>query len=149
MNAATIKIDKIMLKKTSCSVKVKIDVEPNKTLHTSPDKFVDDAKIFMIKYPNARDPTEIIAITASPFIFTFCPPRRIKIAQIIVIGNVKSILFAKFKTVATDKAPNATCASPSPIKENLFKTKVTPKSDEQSAIKTPTIKAFITNGYSK
>ena len=39
-------------------------------------------------------------------------------------------------------APKATWERPSPINENRFNTKETPKSDEHKAIKTPTIKAY-------
>ncbi len=42
-------------------------------------------------------------------------------------------------------APKATWESPSPMKENLLRTRVTPKRDEQREIKIPTIKAYLTN----
>ena len=42
---------------------------------------------------------------------------------------------------AMDKAPKDTWESPSPMKEKRFSTSVTPSSDEQSAISTPTISA--------
>ena len=64
-------------------------------------------------------------------------------------GAVTGILHVKFKIPAIAKLRNATCERPSPIKENLFNTSVTPKRDEQSAIRTPTISAYRTNGYSK
>ena len=43
-------------------------------------------------------------------------------------------------------APNATWESPSPINEKRLSTRVTPSSEEQTAIKTPTISAYRTNG---
>ena len=49
------------------------------------------------------------------------------------------------KQISEGLARNATCERPSPIKENLLSTKVTPKSDEHKATKTPTIKAYCTN----
>ena len=52
-----------------------------------------------------------------------------------------------FKTDAAAIAPKATWDSPSPTKENLFNTRVTPSSEEHSAINTPTINAYLTNGY--
>ena len=64
-------------------------------------------------------------------------------------GMTNSILLLKFSTDAMAIAPNATWDSPSPIKENRFSTNVTPRREEQSAISTPTIKAYHTNGYWK
>jgi hypothetical protein len=58
-------------------------------------------------------------------------------------------VFARSKIVAMASAPNATCERPSPIYENLFNTNITPNSAEQSAIKVPTISAYLTNGYDK
>ena len=52
-------------------------------------------------------------------------------------------------TAAMAIAPNATCERPSPIYENLFNTRITPRSDEHSAISTPTMSAYLTNGYEK
>ena len=45
------------------------------------------------------------------------------------------------KTVARQIPPKATWESPSPIKENRLSTRVTPRREEQSETKTPTIKA--------
>ncbi len=45
--------------------------------------------------------------------------------------------------------PKATCDKPSPIKENLFRTSVTPSKEEHREIKTPTINAYLTNGNEK
>ena len=44
-------------------------------------------------------------------------------------------------TVARQIPPKATWESPSPIKEKRLSTRVTPSREEQSDIKTPTIKA--------
>ena len=52
-------------------------------------------------------------------------------------------------TVAMASAPNATCESPSPIKEYLLSTKVTPSNAEQSEISIPTTKAYLMNGKEK
>ena len=38
---------------------------------------------------------------------------------------------------------------PSPINEKRFNTRVTPRSEEQSAISVPAISAYLTKGYSK
>ena len=89
----------------------------------------------------ASAPTDIIAIAASPFIRVFCPVRKRSTAHTTVTGITISILFVRFSTDATAIAPNATCDKPSPIKEKRFRTSVTPRSDEQSAISTPTIRA--------
>ena len=68
-------------------------------------------------------------------------------ADIIVTGITMIALLVILNIDAMAIAPNATCESPSPIKENLFKTSVTPRSDEHKAIKVPTINAYLTNGY--
>ena len=80
-----------------------------------------------------------MAIEASPFILPPVPPFKRIIAAIIVTGSTSIILSVRLNTVATDTAPKATCESPSPINENLFKTRITPRSEEQSAISIPTI----------
>ena len=77
----------------------------------------------------------------------FCPVFSKRIAHIIVTGSINIILLEILSTDATAIAPNATCDNPSPINENLFKTSVTPRSEEHNAIKTPTINAYLTNGY--
>ena len=68
-------------------------------------------------------------------------------ALTVVITSTSGISFVSPATAATAMAPNATCESPSPMKEKRFSTSVTPNSDEQSAIRTPTISAYLTNGY--
>lgn len=100
---------------TSLLVSVRMEVEPNKVLHTSPVILADVEKIFKMRYPIARDPTESIAMAASPLIFVFCPPLNNKIATTTVIGITRTVSFAKFKMVATAIAPNATWDNPSPI----------------------------------
>ena len=116
-------------------------------LHTSPDILEPVENTFIRRYPTASAPTEIMAIAASPLIFVLCPVRRSKTAQITVTGITKSILLLMFSTEAMAIAPNATWESPSPIKEKRFRTSVTPRREEHSAIKTPTINAYHTNGY--
>jgi hypothetical protein len=51
-------------------------------------------------------------------------------------------LLDRFKTADIAIAPNATWESPSPIRENLRKTKVTPRREEESAIKIPAARAL-------
>ena len=65
----------------------------------------------------------------------------------MVTARMSGISFVSFITLAMAMAPNATWESPSPINENLRRTSVTPRSEEQSAMRTPTINAFLTNGY--
>ena len=97
----------------------------------------------------ASAPTEIIAMAASPLIFVFWPVHKRRIAQIIVMGRVRIMRSVRPTTAAMAIAPNATCERPSPIYENLFNTRITPSSDEHSAISTPTMSAYLTNGYEK
>ena len=97
----------------------------------------------------AIEPTEIMAIAASPWIFLLFPVLRISTALKIVIGRTRNISLVRLNTEAIQIAPNATWESPSPINENLFNTKVTPKREEQREIRTPTIKAYCTNGKLK
>jgi hypothetical protein len=75
------------------------------------------------------------------------PVLRSNIAHTIVTGIMNIFTLAIFNTVAIASAPNATCDKPSPMKENLFNTSVTPRSDEHKEISTPTISAYLTNGY--
>ena len=64
----------------SALVSVKINVEPNKVLHTSPERLAGGEKMFIKKYPIARAPVEIMATLASPFIFEFSFAHKIKTA---------------------------------------------------------------------
>ncbi len=141
-------MDKIPLSHTSFFLSVSIDVEPKRVEHTSPERLDEVENKFIKRYPNAREPTDIIAMAASPFIFVFCPVFKSSTAHIIVTGSTSTVAFASFNTPATATAPNATWDKPSPIKENLFSTNVTPSKEEQSAINTPTISAYLTKGYS-
>ena len=132
---------------TSPFVNVKIEVEPNNVLQTSPDKFAAVEKRFIIKQPIASAPTEIIAIMASPLIFVFCPVRSSSTALTIVIPIIRGIFSVIFNTVAIVIAPNATWERPSPMNEKRLSTRVTPRSEEHRAISTPTTSAQRTNGY--
>ena len=127
-----------------------MEVLPKSVLHTSPERLEDVLNIFIRRYPSASAPTEIMAMAASPFILAFCPALKITIALITVIGRITYILMEPSpRTAAIAIPPKATCDKPSPINESLLSTSVTPKSEEQSAISTPTIKAFCTNGLDK
>ncbi len=134
---------------TSLSVRVNIDVEPNKVVQTSPDTFELAEKMLRRRYPKASADTDNMAIAASPLIFAFCPDLSKTTAEIIVIGSVNNILSARLSTVPIAIAPKATWDSPSPIKENLLSTSVTPISDEHIAINKPTIIAYLTNECSR
>ena len=129
---------------TSAFVRVSIDAEPNSVLHTSPERFADVENKFIIRYPIASEPTEIMAIAASPLILVLFPVLSSNTAQITVAGRTKSISLVKFSTAAIAIAPKAVWESPSPINEKRFKTSVTPRSEEHRAISTPTIKAYRT-----
>ena len=134
---------------TSRMVSVRMEVDPNSVLHTSPERLEDVEKRLISRYPNASAPTEIMATAASPLILVFCPVRSSRIAQTTVTGSTRSISLVRFRTAAMDMAPKATWDSPSPIKENRLRTSVTPSSEEQRAIRIPTISAYLTNGYAK
>jgi len=110
-------------------------------LHTSPERLDEVEKRFISRYPMASAPTEIMATAASPLIFVFCPVRSSRTAQTTVTPSVRGISSVSPSTAAIAIAPKATWESPSPMKENLFSTSVTPRSDEQSAISTPTMSA--------
>lgn len=141
MNMDTTNTDNTALNHTSIFVNVRIEVEPNRTVHTSPLKLVEVENTFMSKYPMARAPTENMANVASPLILVFCPVRKSSMAQTTVIVKINGILFVTFKDVAMAIAPKATWESPSPMKEKRFSTKITPNKDEQRAINIPTMTA--------
>ena len=88
MNITTTRIDRIPLTHTSDFVSVRIDVEPNRVEHTSPETFPDVGNTFISKYPKARAPTDIIAIAASPFTFELLPFFSISIAVSTVSGRM-------------------------------------------------------------
>ena len=85
-----------------------MEVDPNSVLHTSPERLEEVEKIFINKYPIAKEPTEIIAMAASPLIFVFCPVRRSSTALIIVMTITSGISFVICKIAAIAIAPNAT-----------------------------------------
>ena len=147
MNIISTIIDNTIQSLTSDFVSVSIESEPNSVEHTSPDRFDEVEKMFIKRYPKASAPTEIMAIAASPFTFVFAPVRSSNIALTIVTGSTIIVSFVKLSTAAMAIAPKATCERPSPMKEKRLSTKVTPRSDEQSAIRMPTIKAYLTIGY--
>ena len=72
--------------KTSVFLRVRIDAEPNRVLHTSPATFAEDENTLSRRYPVAREQTDIIATAASPFIFVFCPVLRRSTAHITTSG---------------------------------------------------------------
>lgn len=131
---------------TSRLSKVKIDVEPKSVLHTSPAILADVENVFKSKYPIAIAPTENMAKAASPFTPAFCPFFSRTTAHIIVIGITISISLVTLKTAAIAIAPNATWDKPSPIKEYLFNTKITPNKEEHNATRIPAAKAYLTKG---
>ena len=133
-------------KQTSDALSVRIEVDPNKVLHTSADIFADFENRFMTRYPAARDDTDMTASIASLGAFVFLFERKSNIAHTIVTGKDKSILLVSFITIATDIAPKATCERLSPTNEYLLRTRVTPRSAEQKAMSTPTMSAYLTNG---
>ena len=118
-----------------------MEVEPNSVLHTSPERLDEVEKRFISRYPMASAPTEIMAMAASPLIFVFCPVRRSRTAQTTVTPSVRGISSVSPSTAAIAIAPKATWERPSPMKEKRFSTSVTPRSDEHSAISTPTMSA--------
>ena len=65
----------------------------------------------------------------------------------IVTGMEIIMLLVNPTTAATAIAPKAIWDKPSPIKENLLSTNVTPNNDEHRATRMPTIKAYQTNWY--
>ena len=131
---------------TSSLLSVRIAVEPKRVLQTSPLRFVEVEKRCIKRYPSANAPTEIIATAASPFTLVLRPVRRSRTAAITVTGITTTISLVTPSTVATAIAPKATWESPSPMKENRLSTSVTPNSDDDRAISTPTTSAYRTKG---
>lgn len=134
-------------KNTSIFVSVSIEVEPKSVAHTSPDIFDEVGNKLMSRYPIANELTETNATAASPLILECWLVRKRSIADNTVIGATNNILLVKLSTMDMATAPNATFANPSPIKENRFKTSVTPNKEEHNAINIPTIIAYRTKGY--
>ena len=58
---------------TSVLVSVSIDVDPKRLVHTSPDTLAEDENILTSIYPIASEPTDKIAIRASPLILALSP----------------------------------------------------------------------------
>ena len=141
MNTATISTDIPTHSHTSAGDSVRMEVEPNSVLHTSPERLDEVEKMFIRRYPIASAPTEIMAMAASPLIFVFCPVCRSSTALRMVMTITRGILLVICSTAAIAIAPNATWDRPSPMKENRFSTSVTPSREEQSAISTPTMSA--------
>ena len=141
MNTATTSTDIPTHSHTSAGDSVRMEVEPNSVLHTSPERLDEVEKMFISRYPMASAPTEIMAMAASPLIFVFCPVRRSSTALRMVMTMTRGILLVICSTAAIAIAPNATWDRPSPMKENRFSTSVTPSREEQSAISTPTMSA--------
>ena len=108
MNIKTTANERIMLNETSLSVRVNIDVEPKRVEQTSPDKFEEVEKIFISKYPTAKEPTDNMATAASPLIVAFFPVFNNKTAHMTVTKRTTGILFVMFNTAAIAIAPNAT-----------------------------------------
>lgn len=90
--------------------------------------------------------TDRIAMVESPFSLVFEPDLSNITAAIVVVNKVKVKSLVRFKTAAIAIDPNATWESPSPIKENLLKTKITPNRAAERAIRTPTMRAYLTKG---
>jgi hypothetical protein len=63
----------------------------------------------------------------------------------IVTGSTRKMLLVKLIAAAIAVAPKARFDKPVPMKEYRFNTNVTPRSEEQSAIRTPTTIALCTS----
>ena len=131
---------------TSWVVSVNIEVEPNNVLQTSPATLADDANTFTSKYPMARELTDNMAMNESPRMRDWLLAQRRQTAHTTVNGNTNNMGMTSFRIVATESAPNATWESPSPSREKRLRTSVTPRREEQRAIKTPTTSACCTKG---
>lgn len=142
MKIATTRTERTTHSHTSETVSVKIEVEPKSVEQTSPERLDDEENKFIMRYPRARELTDSIAIAESPLRCSFSPPLIIATAQTTVQGRTRSISLLKLRIPATHIIPNAACERPSPIKENLFSTSVTPRSDEHKAINIPTMRAY-------
>ena len=62
-------------------------------------------------------------------------------AQMTVMTITRGISFLIWRIAAMDMAPKATWERPSPMKEKRLSTRVTPRSEEHSAINIPTASA--------
>ena len=108
MNTATTSTDIPTHSHTSAGDSVRMEVEPNSVLHTSPERLDEVEKMFIRRYPIASAPTEIMAMAASPLIFVFCPVRRSSTALMIVMTMTSGISLVICSTAAIAMAPNAT-----------------------------------------
>ena len=90
--------------------------------------------------PIASEEAETTAIAASLLTFARSVMRSRKKAAIATIG-MENFSGAQPNANATDKAPKETCDNPSPIIENRFRTRLTPKRAAQRETKIPTSKA--------
>ncbi len=102
----------------------------------------------LMKTPIASALLEIKAIAASPLILLFLLNFRRRKAAMTTIG-IDSLSGAILSAAAIEIAPNPTCDSPSPIIENLFNTRLTPRREAESATSSPTIKAFFKKSYAR
>lgn len=91
---------------------------------------------------------EIIATRASPFTEEFPLTFKRRIAEIMEIGReIKR--GERFSARAIATVPNPRWESPSPIIENLFKTRITPKRAAQREMRLPAINALVIKLYVK
>ena len=91
--------------------------------------------------PMAREAVEMTAIAESPLILLFSLIRRRKKAAITTMGIANSRGAAALTAAAIANAPNPTWDKPSPIMEYLLRTRLTPRSAAQSAIREPPMTA--------
>ena len=107
--------------------------------------FIPEEKEITIT-PIARDPVEISATAASPFILLseliFNKKKALKTTT-----GMATASGAALNATAMDNAPNPTCERPSPTIENRFRTRLTPNKDAHRDIKIPTITALDKNVY--
>ena len=99
----------------------------------------------VIKIPIANAELEINAIEESPFMFEDELTRKSKNADKTQTG-IETASGAQLNASAIAIDPNPTWLNPSPIIENLFKTKIMPKSEAHNAIIEPAINALTING---
>ena len=91
---------------------------------------------------------EIIATKASPFTEEFPLTFKRRIAEIMETGReIKR--GERFSARAIATVPNPRWESPSPIIENLFNTRITPKRAAQREMRLPAINALVIKLYVK
>ncbi len=74
---------------TSELVSVSMEVEPKSVEHTSPDTLDETENTLSIRYPTAIEPTESIAIAASPLSLVLFPVLSKSTAHTMVTGIIK------------------------------------------------------------